>query len=313
MYSQEGKIKAILKNPKWFLIFLNNRGIHLFSDETFIKLQYKLFFHKDLDLENPKTYNEKLQWLKLHDRKPEYCQMVDKYEAKKYIAKIIGKEYIIPTLGVYDSFDEIDFDKLPKQFVIKCTHDSGGLVICRDKDTLDIKKAKKKITDCLKKNYYYVGREWPYKDVRPRIIVEKYMEDKESESMRDYKLFCFDGKPEIMYLSEGLENHATASMSFYDMDFKLTDCKRSDYKLIDYTPKKPKNWAKMKKFSSILSNGIPHIRVDWYEINGKLYFGELTLFTCSGLVPFEDERWDRKLGDLINLSLAKDEKQEGSI
>lgn len=277
----------------------------LIPDKLYLKLKYRSKTGKKLDFKNPKTYNEKLQWLKLYDRKDIYTTMVDKCEAKKYVADIIGKEYIIPTIGVYDKFEDIDFKELPKQFVIKCTHDSGGLVICKNKDQLDIDEAREKITDCLKKNYYWRGREWPYKNVRPRILVEKYMEDKSSKTMRDYKFFCFDGKPEIMYLSEGLENHKTARMSFYDMNMHLVDCRRSDYRPLEYIPERPNNFEKMKEFSAILSEDIPHLRVDWYEINGKLYFGELTFTTCSGIIPFADENWDRRLGDFIKLKEIK--------
>lgn len=277
----------------------------LIPDKLYLKLKYRSKTGKKLDFKNPKTFNEKLQWLKLYDRKDIYTTMVDKSEAKKYVADIIGKEYIIPTIGVYDKFEDIDFKELPKQFVIKCTHDSGGLVICKNKDQLDIDEAREKITDCLKKNYYWRGREWPYKNVRPRILVEKYMEDKSSKTMRDYKFFCFDGKPEIMYLSEGLENHKTARMSFYDMNMHLVDCRRSDYRPLEYIPERPKNFEKMKEFSAILSEDIPHLRVDWYEINGKLYFGELTFTTCSGIIPFADENWDRRLGDFIRLKEIK--------
>ena len=297
----KNKILKVLKNPLWLLVFMNNRGLHMLSDKKYLSLLYKLEFNKRIDWKNPKTFNEKLQWLKIYDRKKNYTTMVDKYEAKKYVANIIGNEYIIPTIGIYDNFDEIDFNLLPDQFVIKCTHDSGGLVICKDKSKLDIDELKYKINRCLNKNFYWSGREWPYKDVKPRIIIEKYMEDSKNSTMRDYKFFCFDGKPKIMYISEGLENHETASISFYDMNFKLTKCKRKDYKLLEYMPEQPKNFELMKKFASVLSKDIPHLRVDFYEINGDLYFGELTFFTCSGMVPFEDEKWDRKLGDLIKL------------
>ncbi len=299
------KIEDIIKNPLRIVIYLNKIGFKVLNDEHYLKVLYKLKLNKKLDLSNPQTFNEKLQWLKLHDRKKIYTTMVDKYEAKKYVASIIGEEYIIPTIGIYERFDDIDFDKLPNQFVIKCTHDSGGLVICKDKSQIDIKTARKKINRSLKRNYFYGGREWPYKNVKPRIIIEKYMEDKKNKIMRDYKIFCFNGKPEIMYLSEGLEDHATAGISFYDMDFKLTDCKRKDYRQISYIPEKPKNWERMKKYSAILSKGIPHLRVDWYEINGKLYFGELTFYTQTGMIPFEDESWDKKLGNLIKLDQEK--------
>lgn len=172
------KVLEYVKHPTKIFIFLQNRcNFKVLPDKMYLKICYKLATGKKLDLKNPQTFNEKLQWLKLYDRKPEYTRMVDKYEAKKYVAEKIGEEYIIPTLGVWDHFDEIDFDSLPDQFVLKCTHDSGGLVIVRDKAKLDKVAAKQKIEKSLKRNYYYSGREWPYKDVKPRIIAEKYMED----------------------------------------------------------------------------------------------------------------------------------------
>lgn len=296
------KIKIYFKNPYKFLLYLDKKRIITLKDEVFLKYQYKDVFDKELNLDNPITFNEKLQWLKIHDRKKEYINLVDKYEVKKIVEEKIGKEYIIPTLGIYNSWNEIDFDKLPNQFVIKCTHDSGGIEICKDKEKFDFKNAQKKICKNLKKNFFYLGREWPYKDVKPRIIIEKYMEDATQKSMRDFKFFCFYGKPEIMYISEGLENHETASMSFFDMDYNQIELKRKDYKLLVEKPGKPINFKKMKEFSALLSSKIPHVRCDWYEINGKLYFGELTFFTCSGFVPFEDDKWDEKMGDLLELS-----------
>lgn len=278
-------------------------------DKLYLKLLFRYRTGKKLNLKEPQTFNEKLQWLKLNDRKKTYTKMVEKYDAKEYVSNIIGKEYIIPTIGVYDKFDEIDFKNLPNQFVIKCTHDSGGIVICKNKKELDIESAKKKINKSLNKNFFYHGREWPYKNIKPRIIVEKFMKDDKYSSMRDYKFFCFNGKPEIMYLSEGLEDHSTAGMSFFDMNFKLLPLKRKDYHELNYNVEKPKNFEKMKKFAEMLSKDIPHIRVDFYEINGKLFFGELTFYTCSGFVPFEPEEWDYKLGKMINLNgVKKNEK-----
>ena len=297
-------INEFIKRPVYYLILLYGKMIPktIKWDQKYLKLKYRYLLKENIDFDNPTTFNEKLQWLKIHDRKDIYTTMVDKYEAKKYVASIIGEEYIIPTLGIYNTFDEIDFSKLPNQFVIKCTHDSEGLVIVKNKKELDISKTKKIIERALKYNFYYIGREWAYKNVKPRIIVEKYMEDKNETSMRDYKFFCFDGKPKLMYLSEGLENHNTACMSFYDMEFKLSDCERKDYKKLSYMPDKPKTFDLMKKYAGILSKDIPHLRVDFYEINGKLYFGELTFFTCSGMVPFKDEKWNKILGSYIKLN-----------
>lgn len=303
----KNKILNIIHNPLWIIIYLNKAGIKTLSDKRYIKVLYRIKLNKKLNLDNPVTFNEKLQWLKLHDRKDAYTTMVDKYEAKKYVANIIGEEYIIPTIGVYDRFDDIDFDKLPDQFVIKCTHDSGGLIICKDKTKLDKKNARRKINKSLRRNYYYPGREWPYKNVKPRIIIEKYIEDRDSKTVRDYKFFCFNGEPKILYVSEG-SHTANQRIAFFDMQYNQLPIKRTDYKDYDRLPPKPKNFSKMKRFSAVLSNEIPHLRVDWYDINGKLFFGELTFYTQTGMIPFEDEKWDKKLGDYIDIkTMERDE------
>lgn len=270
------------------------------SDKAFIKAVYRAKFGKKLNLKNPKTFNEKLQWLKLNDKDPKYAKMVDKYEAKKYVGDIIGEEYIIPTYGVYDNFDEINFDSLPNSFVIKCTHDSGGVAICKDKKTFDKKSAREKIEKSLKRNYFNEGREPVYKYVKPRIIVEKYMEDKKQKEIVDYKFFCFNGEPKIMYISDGSHTE-NQSIAFFDMDYNLLDIEREDYKKMVDIPLKPKNFEKMKEFSRILSKNMYHLRVDFYEINGHLYFGELTFITCSGLIPFKKQEYDELLGSYLNI------------
>ncbi len=274
------------------------------SDKLFLKLKYYTKIGKKLNIQNPKTFNEKLQWLKLYDRNTRYTEMVDKYDAKNYVSNIIGEDYVVPTIGIYKNFDDINFNDLPNQFVIKCTHDSGGLVICKDKRTLNQVIIRKKINKSLKKNYYYSGREWPYKDVKPRIIIEKYMEDKKEKEIRDYKFFCFNGEPKIMYVSDNSHTDNQHSC-FFDMNYKKINIKRKDYQEFKETPKKPINFEKMIDFSKILSNGIPHVRVDWYEINGKLYFGELTFYTCSGFIPFENEKWDYEIGEMLKLPKKK--------
>lgn len=203
-------------------------------DDTYLRLAYRIRMGKKLNLDHPRTFNEKLQWLKLYDRKPEYTTMVDKYEAKQWVASRIGEEYIIPTLGIWDHFDEIDFDALPNQFVLKCTHDSGGLVICRNKATLDKEKAKKKLDHCLRNNYFWGMREWPYKNVKPRIIAEKYMEDSAGRAellddkstyngLTDYKFFCINGKPRFVYVSRGFEYHTTVQISFLTLNKNFAD------------------------------------------------------------------------------------------
>ncbi len=275
--------------------------IRLLPDKLYLKWYYKKHMKKRLNLKNPKSFNEKLQWLKLYDRNPLYTTLADKYEVREYIKKTIGEEYSIPLLGVYNTFDEIDFDKLPNQFVIKCNHDSASVIICRDKKKFNYAKSKKQIEKSLKTNYYKWSREWAYKNIKPRIIIEKYMEDNNSKELKDYKFFCFNGEPKIMYLSEGLEDHSTARISFFDMEFKELPFKRKDYELFEEHPGKPKNFDKMIELSKKLSNNIPQVRVDWYEINGKLYFGELTFYTCAGYIPFDPEEWDYKIGEMLKL------------
>lgn len=303
------KLKRFLENPYRAFSVLANKGLcNWVPDKLFLKLQYRAQMGKPLNLENPKTFNEKLQWLKLYDRKPEYTMMVDKYAVKEYVAGIIGEEYIIPTLGVWDAFDEIDFDSLPNQFVLKCTHDSGGLVICRNKSKLDIQAAKRKINKALKRNYYYCGREWPYKNVKHRIIAEAYMEDSEqTDGLRDYKFYCFNGTPKFLYISQGLENHNTAKISFLNLDWTKALFCRSDYDQFDVLPHKPQNYNEMLIIAKQLSEDIPFVRVDMYEIQKKIFFSELTFSPCDGMMPFEPKEWDGKIGDLLTLPNYKED------
>lgn len=271
----------------------------LLPDKTYISLKYFSHFKKFPNLKNPQTFNEKLQWLKLHDRNPEYIKMVDKYEVREYIKEKIGEEYLIPLLGVWDSFDEIDFDELPQQFVLKCTHNSGGLVICKDKGKLDIKEAKEKINASLKNNYYWEGREWPYKAVTPRIIAEKYMVDESGIELKDYKIFCFNGKPE--YVEVDFNRHIEHKLNPYDFDWNplnFCDSSKNDYSA---DIKKPEKLEQMREIAKKLSAGIDYIRVDFYSINSKIYIGELTLYPGSGFIEFEPAEVDLKYGQLLKL------------
>ena len=280
---------------------LLKKASHILPDKMYIKLKFYSRMGRFPDLKNPKTFNEKLQWLKLYNRNPEYTRMVDKYEAKKYVADIIGEEYIIPTLGVWDKFDDIDFDKLPDQFVLKCTHDSGGLVICRDKSKLDKDAARKKIEKSLKENYYWSTREWPYKNVKPRIIAEQYMEDGATAELRDYKFFCFDGEVKALFIAtERASLTEETKFDFFDGDFVHLPF-TNGHPNADVQPKKPEKFELMKKQAGILSKGIPHARIDFYEVDGKVYFGEITFFHWSGMMPFEPAEWDIRFGDWINL------------
>lgn len=296
------KIRKYIKNPFRVFSILAMRGFfNWLEDEQYVKLQFRAQVGKWPNLKNPETFNEKLQWLKLHDRKPIYTTMVDKYAVKKYVADLIGEEYIIPTLGVWDKFEDIDFDALPNQFVLKCTHDSGGLVICRDKDSLDKRKAKEKIERSLKRNYYWSGREWPYKDVKPRIIAEQYMEDTKTEELRDYKFFCFDGVAKALFIATDRQKEGEeVKFDFYDMDFRHLDFKQG-HPNASVSPAKPETFNEMRQLAEKLSKGIPQLRVDFYEVNGKAYFGELTFSHFSGMVPFNPEKWDETFGSWIKL------------
>ena len=270
-------------------------------DEEYLKKLYRINMGRDLNLDNPITFNEKLQWLKLHCRKSEYTKMVDKYLVKEYVENIIGKEYIIPTIGVWDKFEDIDFKKLPDQFVLKCTHDSGGLIICKDKSKLDKKAAKKIINRSLKRNFYYTGREWPYKDVKPRIIAEQYMEDDSTSELRDYKFFCFDGEAKALFIASDRQTKGEETkFDFFDMNYRHLDI-RNGHPNAKKPPQKPVKFDEMRILAERLSAGIPHLRVDFYEVNGKTYFGELTFSHWSGMVPFEPEKWDEIFGSWIKL------------
>lgn len=269
-------------------------------DKLFLETIFPMRVGYKLNFANPQTYNEKLQWLKLYDRRPEYTQMVDKAEAKKYVANIIGEEHVIPTLAVYDKVEDIKFDELPNQFVLKCTHDSGGIVVCRDKSQLDKKAALAILNRGLSRNYYYQNREWPYKNVKPRIIAERYMED-ESGELKDYKIFCFDGVPKAMFIAtDRFNKNEDTKFDFYDMDFNhlpFTNGHPNATKEI----RKPKGFDEMKRLASELSKGMPHARIDFYDVNGKVYFGEITFFHWSGMVPFEPIDWDYTMGSWLKL------------
>lgn len=289
--------------------FLINSSLGLYNrldDKEFLKKKFKFHMGYDLDLKSPVTYNEKLQWLKIYDKNDIYTTFVDKYSVKEYIASKIGNQYIIPTLGVWNSFDEIDFESLPNQFVLKCTHDSGGLVICKNKNTFNYKSAREKINKALKRNYYFQHREWPYKCVKPRIIAEKYMEDFSTGELRDYKFFAFNGKVEAMFIaSERQKQNEEVKFDFFDPSFKHLPIKQG-HPNAEKTPEKPKNFDEMIKIAEELSLGIPHVRVDFYEVNEKIYFGEMTLFHFAGLVPFEPNEWDNIFGNWIKLPSITD-------
>ncbi|MBE5743457.1 MAG: glycosyl transferase [Clostridiales bacterium] len=265
-------------------------------------MAYKAKLGRKLNLKNPQTFNEKLQWLKLYDRNPKYNQMVDKHLAKEYVASVIGEEYIIPTLGVWDNANEIDFDSLPNEFVLKCNHNSGkGMCICKDKSKLDFDEVRKNLNDGLKENYYKNYREWPYKDVNRKIIAEKYMVDESGYELKDYKFFCFDGEVKYLFIAKDRENkNVETKFDFFDENFNHLPI-TNGHPNSEPPYFKPDGFDKMKELASKLSKGIPQLRVDFYNINGQIYFGELTFFHWSGLVPFDPPKYDKIFGDNIKL------------
>lgn len=291
-------------NPQVISMALAARGLINMDDEKFIKIQFKDRLGYDINLDDPKTFDEKLNWLKLYNRNPEYTKLVDKYLVKEYIKKIIGEEYVIPTIGIYNSFDEIDFDVLPTKFVIKCTHDSGGVVIVKDKANMNYDYARKKIMKSMKKNYYLSCREWPYKNIERKIIIEPYLEDVKTNELRDYKFYCFNGFMKALLVSKNRYSKSEElSFDYYDKNFKHLELRNEWHPNAKTEPDKPVNFNKMCEFAEKLSIGFPHVRVDFYEANGRVYFGEMTFFAQGGYLIIHPSSWAEEWGDLIDLSL----------
>lgn len=296
-------MKGILINSSTRFEFLNNHGFYKnLSDEEFLKKSYFLRFGKELNLKNPKTFNEKLQWLKLHDRNPIYTRLVDKYEVKEYIGDLIGKRYLIPTLGLWDRFDDIDLKKLPGQFVLKCTHDSGSIVICSDREKFNMDLAKKVINRAFHTNYYYHSREWPYKNVKPRIIAEEYMRSDFVTELEDYKVFVFNGKAFCVQVDyDRFTNH---HRNFYTREWEympFTTCYPTDEKHIIERPDCLEELLFLAEKIAQNLKSPPFLRTDFYIIDSNIYFGEITFYHGSGLEKFYPEEYDRKLGDLMKL------------
>ena len=284
--------------------FVVNAALGLYNsmpDRDYLERKFEALMGTPLHLDAPQTFNEKLQWLKLYDRKPEYTMMVDKYRVREYIAQKIGAEYLIPLLGVWDSPDEIDFAALPEQFVLKCNHNSGlGMCICKDKSTLDLRKVRRELRKGLRQDYYLPGREWPYKDVPRKIIAEKYMIDNDVNELRDYKFFCFRG--EVKCFKVDFDRFIDHRANYFDpngnpMPFGEVVCPpKPDKQLV-----LPKNLGKMISLAEKLSGDIPFLRVDFYNVQGRIYFGELTFSPASGMGKFIPEEWDAILGSWLQL------------
>ncbi len=296
-------LKSILKNPtkilSWIIgnvpILRNN-----LSDETYLRIKYRGVFGEKLHLDNPISFNEKIQWLKLFGDYENAEKWVDKYEFKKIIEHVFGSQYIIPTLGVWNTFDEINFKELPQKFVLKCTHDSGGVVICKDKSIFNLSNARKIIEDSLKKNFYCVGREKPYKNVKPRIIAEQLMEDTSGELV-DYKIHVFNGIPKFILVCSDRFSKSGLKEDFFDTEWNHLDVSRFSHPNAQKKILKPSTFEAMLNFSKTIGQKFKFVRTDFYEINGQLYFGEVTFFPASGFEKFNPQEWDLKFGSFLTL------------
>lgn len=297
------RIRKAFNNPRLILCYFTKFKIfRLLSDKTFIELEFYLNIGKKLNIQNPITFNEKLQYLKLYDHNPIYTKMVDKFDAKSFVSEKIGSEYIIPTLFTWDSIEEIDFDLLPNKFVMKCTHDSGGVIICKDKNNLEFNEVKKQLKKFLNRDYFYVHREWPYKNVKHRIIAEVLLENESSSDLADYKLMCFNGKVEYTFVCSNRFSEDGLNVTFFDRHWNQMPFERH-YPKSKEEIKRPNNYEKMIVLAETLSKDVPFLRVDFYEVGSKIYFGELTFFPGSGYEEFYPEIWDKKLGELIDLPM----------
>ena len=268
--------------------------------ELYLSVQYKNYMGKSLNLKHPQTFNEKLQWLKIYDRNPKYTNLVDKYEVRNYIARTIGEKFLIPIYGVYQNYEDIEFDRLPEEFVLKPNHTSGDVYICRNKSDINHCQLKRMVKRWLRKRYYWVHREWPYKNIKPRIICEKYMVDESGSELKDYKFMCFNGRVKCLFVCRNRNSASGLNVDFYDTDWKPLPFIRHYPNSGEILPK-PKNFDQMKKFAEVLAKEIPCVRIDFYEVEEILYFGEMTFYPGSGYEEFSPETYDYMLGDWLTL------------
>lgn len=292
-----------------YFIYILRHFFYWISDKLFIEILFRLQNGRSLNLKNPQTFQEKIQWLKLYNRKPEYTTMVDKLAVKKYVSDIIGEKYIIPIIGVWDKFDDIDFESLPDKFVLKTTHGGGncGVVVCSDKNNFDYIKAKEKINKSLHSDIYREYREWPYKNVPKRIIAEKYVEYSSKADLPDYKFFCFNGKP--LYIQVIQDRNTDETIDFFDTEWNKQEFigLNSHAKHAKHIISKPKGFEEMLKIATELSKNIPFVRVDLYQTDNNVYFGELTFYPASGFGYFSPNKWDFEFGKLLTLPIKRAE------
>lgn len=296
--------KSFLHHPvRYFFAYLQNHGyLDRLSDKKYCSIVLYSRTGKFPNYKHPLGFNEKMQWLKLYNRKPELTQLVDKLYAKKIVSSVLGSDYVIPTLRIWNSIDEIDFSELPNQFVLKCNHD-GGVIICRNKKSFDFESAKKELSKRISTNYFDHAREWPYKNIKPVIFAEPYVKDRNNDNLPVYKFLCFNGSPRII---QTIQNDKTSNetIDYFDLEWNLLDL-RQNYENSPHPFEKPKLLKQMIETANQLCKGYPFIRIDLYQVNDSVKFSEFTLFSDAGFESFHPDYWDRKLGSWITLPEAK--------
>jgi len=288
---------VLLKNPGELIIGLDSNGLtRWMSDEMFARISFRGIMGEKLDLNHPKTFNEKLQWLKVYDHNPEYTALVDKLSAKHVIGERIGVEHIVPLLGAWDDAEKIEFAQLPSSFVLKCNHDQGSVILVQDKSKLDWSAVVKTLNRKLRHNAYYGTREYPYKHIQPKVLAEEYL----GKDIIDYKFYCFDGEPKFLYCGQGLTEDHSLKIDFYDLDWNLMPFYRTDYHRLGRIPK-PTHLNKMIDIARKLSKGVPFVRIDLFEVNDQVYFSEFTLCPASGFMPFVPKEYDAIVGEWLRI------------
>lgn len=302
---QNGPLMRVRRNP-WSLVqgLDRRRMIDWVDDEIAIKCYFRARTGESLNLENPRTFNEKLQWLKLHDRNPLYTMLVDKVHVKNWVASKIGTQYVTPTYAVWDSVEEVDLNDLPEQFVLKTNHDNGSVCICKDKGSFDFDEAKVQLNRHLNRNFFYeAGREWPYKNVKPLVFAEEYLEPSgNATDLADYKVMCFGGKPKLIQVHHG--RNARHTQDFYDVTWNRLKIMQEGLPMAPLPDERPVQLEEVLMLSKNLSEGMAHVRVDWFIVKNRPYFGEMTLYDASGFDVFTNPADDERIGGWIDLSLA---------
>jgi len=294
-------IRSICRGLMYFMYVPGIRNI--LPDSWYVRCQYRYRTGKKLDLKDPRTFNEKMQWQKLNDKNPEYTKMVDKDGVRSFVSGKIGEKYLIPLVGIFDRFDDMDLTAFPKEFVIKCTHDSGSVVIVKDKDSMDVAAVRKKIRKAQRRNYFWIGREWAYKNIKPRIIVEEYLKDESGAEPRDYKIFCFGGVPKLVQVD--LDRFTNHRRNIYSPEWEYLGFTSMYPMDPDTHVPRPEKLDEMLSIAKVLSEGITQVRVDLYVIGPKVYFGELTLYHGSGMEEYRPPEWDGILGGWVDLDVLK--------